>query len=155
MPATAQKCWTIYYLVLLKLALLLICKVGKSLTHSASFPQPYDERVERRYFTCELMPIRKQTNQNTYEDFGFERLNLLLSFLAEWRSSCSCRLFWGIAAMILKSEGKKYASITIYIQLWGCMCVKHCSNYAQSKWGFFFFWSKNCSDIYNCDIWNL
>lgn len=47
-------------------------------------------------------------SQNTYEGFGFEGLNLLLSFLAEWRSSCSCRLFWGTAAMILNVRKRTY-----------------------------------------------
>ena len=133
MLETVQRCWTIHYLALLKHALLLFCKVGKPLTLSDSFSHLYDERVVRDASFHLSVGTCMKANLSTYEDFGFERLNLSLSFLAEWRSSCSCRLFWGTAAMILKNEGEKYQ--------WNCMlCINHniyCSNCAQSNETFF------------------
>lgn len=74
---------------------------------SASFPYLHSESAEREVFhSYNTLGQCLYDSQNTYEDFGLEGLNLLLSFLAEWRSSCSCRLFWGTAAMILNREEK-------------------------------------------------
>lgn len=125
---------------------------GKIIDFTASFifPSIHWNGWKSGYLICMILYVYQQDSQNTYEDFGFERFNLLLSFLAEWRSSCSCRLFWGTAAMILKRKGKNISTVMCFA--WITMFFG-----GQKGWStvptvpkvWDFFWSINCFDIYN------
>lgn len=143
-----QRHWPIQHPMPLKHVLLFMYKAGESLAPWASLPDLHSERVKRK----EVSDTAGQClhdGKNTYEDFGFERLNVLLTFLAEWRSSCSCRLFWGTAAMILNSEEKNYQhshthrinhSISWGVRGWGWSTVPPMPRLIRFFWVNKLFW---------------